>query len=349
MTVSNADSINTLWRWIASDRDAAAFMQGKPDQWGTRINPNYRGMDLDIDRFPRNDLYCADISPDQPKLCEFDAHPYAADDHDAARSASRGDTLGRLYDPAANPPSFKKVPPQPVGQQGILAITDAATAARYGLPTAQLKNAAGQFVAADPASMRAAVGQMKRATGSTVLRPNPAGTAATAYPLTTVSYAATVPTKITKAEAAAYEKFIEYAVGAGQTLGTQEGDLPPGYAPLPQALRSEALSVAADIVKRQAAGPVVEPASITESAPPNSQVLSGAPVSVPIAPVQIGAVSPAGGGLPQGTPIGAVISAAQALLASVGTSRFGPAGALALGLAALISGPVLLRIGAGHA
>jgi hypothetical protein len=198
--------------------------------------------------------------------------------------------------------------------------------------------------------MQAAIGQMSRVADSTVLRPNPAGKAKAAYPLTTLSYAATVPTKLTKASALAYKKFIEYAVGDGQTLGLQEGDLPPGYAPLPLPLRAQALAVATDIVKRQAAGPLPTDSTstpVTAGGGGTTPAVEGLAPALP--PAIVAPLSGAAGGVPQGTPLGAVITAAQALLASVGTSRFGPAGALVLGLAALVSGPVLLRVGTRYA
>ena len=38
---SGADAIRQVWRWMLADTTAAAFLDGKPDQWGMRINPYY--------------------------------------------------------------------------------------------------------------------------------------------------------------------------------------------------------------------------------------------------------------------------------------------------------------------
>ena len=38
---SSADAITQVWKWIESDKDAAAFLAGTPDQWGMGVNPYY--------------------------------------------------------------------------------------------------------------------------------------------------------------------------------------------------------------------------------------------------------------------------------------------------------------------
>lgn len=38
---ASADAISQVWKWIESDKDAAAFLAGTPDQWGMGVNPYY--------------------------------------------------------------------------------------------------------------------------------------------------------------------------------------------------------------------------------------------------------------------------------------------------------------------
>ena len=128
----------------------------------------------------------------------------------------------------------------PIGKRSALAITDAATAARYQLPTASLCDSAGKHcVAATSASLRAAATQFEEGTVDGVLEPGAADYADGAYPLTLPVYAAVRPT-LTQTERNAYADAFTYIVGAGQEPGFTAGDLPPGYAPLTKALVARA-------------------------------------------------------------------------------------------------------------
>ena len=253
-----ADATQALWNWVAQDPAAREFLSGVPDNAGKygnpsfsgmTVNPNYKAMALPIDSFPKSDPYCQTF-PDHPNnpLCIQDKHPYATDMHGAARAAGRGDSLARTsWDPTATPPAYKKDPPQPAGQQALLAVTDTATAARYGLVTANLLNAAGQFVAPTTASLLAGEAAMKPSGVNGVLETNPATTAKGAYPLTLLCYAATVPAKLTATAGRDYAALLRYAAGAGQVPGLTQGTLPAGYAPLPSALRRQTLASASTI------------------------------------------------------------------------------------------------------
>ena len=72
-----------------------------------------------------------------------------------------------------------------------------------------------------------------------------------AYPLVQLTYGATAQTSLTQPEANDYAKLIRYGVGAGQVTGNDPGQLPFGYAPLPQNLRDQALFAAAIIESRK--------------------------------------------------------------------------------------------------
>ncbi|MEU9085685.1 hypothetical protein [Streptomyces sp. NPDC048357] len=244
-----ADTTRQLWEWIGQDAAAREFLSGVPDNAGTHgdrayagmaVNPHYKDLALPLDSFPKSDPYCQpfDDRPSFP-LCIQDKHPYASDMHAAARAASRGDTLARTsWDATATPPAYKKDPPQPAGARAVLAVTDTATADRYGLVRAELLNAAGRFVGPEPAGLIAAAGARKAGPDG-VSSPDPAAKDPAAYPLTVLTYAATVPADLTEAEGKDYGSLLAYAAGPGQTPGVAAGTLPHGYAPLPEALRAQ--------------------------------------------------------------------------------------------------------------
>jgi hypothetical protein len=166
--------------------------------------------------------------------------------HDAGRSASRGDSQARNLEIASNgAPTPTKIPRQAPGQRALLAVVDAATATRYGLPTAALRNAAGQFVTPTTASMQAGVAAMKPSAVPSVLASDPVATDPAAYPLTALSYAVASPSALDAAAGKDYAAFLRYAAGPGQQPGIAPGQLPPGMAPLPDGLRAQTVAAAA--------------------------------------------------------------------------------------------------------
>jgi hypothetical protein len=245
-----SDANRQLWQYVDSDKDARAFVAGKADPWGMRINPAYKGMSLDREDFPRSDSHCQSFGDGRPDLCTLDYLAFAADMHEAGRGAARGDTLARiLWDPAASPPSWKKSPPQLSGQRAVLALVDTAGAARYQLPLASLENAAGKFVAPTSASLTAGLAAMKPSGTPGVLSPDPGAKDPKAYPLTTVTYGVTAPHLIPEDQRKPYAGFVTFAATDGQKPGIEPGDLPEGYVPLSPALRKQALATAALIAK----------------------------------------------------------------------------------------------------
>ncbi|WP_233573704.1 hypothetical protein [Amycolatopsis panacis] len=242
------DQTAVLWSWINADPDARAFLDGKPDKWGMTVNPHYKGMTLPVSTFPKSDLSCFGAA--LTETCALERHPLANDMHDAARAASRGDSLGKEPTNLRNPDGTKNlasVSRDPVGARRLIAITDTATAVRYGLPMAKLRNSSGAYVAPTADALLAGVAAMKDSGVDGVKVPNPTSTAAAAYPLTNISYAATAPSALDTAAGADYANFIRYAVGDGQTPGIEPGQLPDGYVPLPDDLRRQARDAATKI------------------------------------------------------------------------------------------------------
>ncbi|MGW1532495.1 hypothetical protein [Streptomyces aureus] len=259
-SLGHSDSARALWQWILADKDARSFLAGDPDAWGTKVNPYYSttasknptGFAFDpanADDYPKSDPWCT-VPPGTDatvKQCMTDFHPYVEDMHSGALHTRRADTLWKSsWDALANPPAFKSPGPQTVGSRFVITVTDAASAARYGLQTARLRNTAGKFVGPADSSLTAAAGG---ATGTGAPEITPATADATgAYPLAQLVYAAVRPAGIDTAARKDYAALLRYAAGDGQTSGADPGLLPAGYAPLPAALRTRATKAADALV-----------------------------------------------------------------------------------------------------
>ncbi|MEV6005966.1 hypothetical protein AB0M29_04100 [Streptomyces sp. NPDC051976] len=259
-----SDSAWRLWDWIDKDPAAREFLNGVADNAGRygdhsfsgmTVNPSYKGIKLPVSDYPKSDPFCQQFAdhPDNP-LCVQDKHPYASDMHTGARAVARGDTLARTtWDNTTIPPAYKKNPPQTAGQRAVLAVTDTATASRYGLVTAKLQNASGHFVAPTTASLLAGQAAMKPGGVGGTLNTDPRALGAGVYPLTLLTYAATVPEQLGKAEGQDFATLLRYVAGTGQQPGVAAGTLPDGYAPLPANLRQQTRDVATAIANRAGA------------------------------------------------------------------------------------------------
>ncbi|MFE7777769.1 hypothetical protein ACFU5O_28495 [Streptomyces sp. NPDC057445] len=371
-----SDAAWQLWNWVNQDPAAREFLNGTADNQGRhgsaafsgmKVNPHYRNVKLPRHDFPKSDPFCQqfDDHPDHP-LCIQDKHPYAGDMHAAARAAARGDTLARAtWDNTATPPGYKKNSPQPTGRRAVLALTDTATASRYGLVTAKLRNAAGRFVAPDTPGLLAGQAAMKPTGVAGVVAADPAATAGGAYPLALLTYAATVPEQLTEQEGQDYAALLRYAAGAGQQPGVAAGTLPEGYAPLPQSLRARTRA-AADAIESRAGGSPAGPGpggaqgGSTAGAGPETSggaAAGGADASGGGTAAGGRSDGPAGGdgaspsttARPSGSPSAAAPAASDGPLPrtpawALGAVRYALLIALVVGLAAAAGGPLLPRV-----
>ncbi|MGH3549115.1 MAG: hypothetical protein ACRDQU_13595 [Pseudonocardiaceae bacterium] len=370
--LGSADVTSLLWSWVIADPDARAFLAGKPDPFGMVINPLEENLSLPKSTFPRNDQSCTDLvdglSGIKYGICTLDVHPFANDMHTAGRAASRGDSLAQKNVVLQGQITPKKVDRQNPGQRALLAVVDTATAARYGLPTAALCNAAGQqCVTPTTASLRAGEAAMKPSAVPGVLAGNPGPTDPAAYPLAALSYAVAEPSTLDAAAAKDYATFIRYAAGPGQRPGLEPGQLPPGMAPLPDALRAQAIAAAAAI---EAAGRT-SPGSPTQPTLPgdvpggaiSSLGGSNAPPSSGTTTTNTGGgPSAPGAGIPPSAPGSPAPTAPNLVQQSVAKARRTPAlpapavgallltilisGALAATSSPILQSPVVLRFGA---
>jgi len=341
------DANRAVWEWIKSDPDARAFIAGRKDPWGTHVNTFYKGMDLDRMDFPRADPDCVTFSNGQAPLCALDHLAYANDFHAAARGAIRGQTLQNdTWDSSASPPRYKANPAQAPGERAVLALVDTATAARFKLTMASLKNASGAYVKPTNAGLSAALGAMKDGPVAGVLESNPGARTAGAYPLTEVTYALTAPRQLDADKAKDYAGFIRYVAGAGQVPGIAPGQLPEGYLPLPANLKKQANSVAALVAKQGGPAPSTDPgdgpAGPTDPSDDPGDVTPPAPGVGPIAGPGPSVQSPVT------TPPADVVtpSAVQTTSLKPAATRFALIGAALLAVLAALARPAVAGVGA---
>ncbi|WP_382306405.1 hypothetical protein [Herbiconiux sp. UC225_62] len=304
------DGAWAMWSYVIADPEARAFLNGEPDPWQMIVNPwsrlasddNPTGTTYPLDNFPRADPI------EQPAVPGPDGagpvnlvtwRPYTNTLDQSANLTLRGD--GQLlggWDISATPPKYGKAARNVPGLQSVLGLTDTAAAAKYQVYTAALLNPAGQFVQPDADTLTAAAAAMTADPAQPQVygfdpTSESAHAATNAYPLAMPVYAAVNPAMADADDSQPndegpgelrgdYANFIEYAVTSGQEPGTGLGQLPAGYAPLPQGWRNQALSAAATIqAGPQKAQPTPRPTAPPKTAAPPAAAPAAAPPAVP--------------------------------------------------------------------
>jgi hypothetical protein len=276
-----SDGATALWTYVTADPAAAAFLAGQPDEYGMIVNPyssteaatNLTGTALALPRddFPKADpiVQPSDGIADPINLVTW--RPYTNDYQTTGNLVlnGNGQVLGG-WDPLSVPKKYSKTARSLPGVQRVLGLTDTAAAARYQVYTAALLNPAGEYVTPTVESLSAGAAAMTAsATQSQVYGFDPGSSTAQgakqAYPLTVPVYAAASPTMADADVRAAYADFIRYAVTDGQKPGTEPGQLPDGYAPIPAGWKAQALAAAT--VLESPSAPVATPAPVAASAP----------------------------------------------------------------------------------
>lgn len=348
VTGGNSALARQVWNWVLADPVAAEWLKnGKAADTLMVLNENYRPIFADgrsPENFPKAETRCVKAPSGDNTWCTLDSRPYLGTLQDAAAQTLRGDAKPKnVWDPNALPPAFKVAPPQPIGQRFALSITDAASAARYGLVTAKLRNRHGDLVAPTSQSLLAATAAMKAGPVAGVLTPDPGRSVDGAYPLTMLTYAA-VNTAQAQAARTDYAQLLRYAAGKGQVSGTLRGQLPAGYVPLPAELRAQTVTVAGQVAKaRPTKPPAAPPKGGTSGASPPAGGSTDPPPGVPnsgAGPVPVATPSTPGGPQPSIAPV-ALITTGDA----VGPMRFALLAVLGLGLLGAIAGPIVLAIG----
>ncbi|MCW2854415.1 MAG: hypothetical protein JWR52_30 [Marmoricola sp.] len=164
---------------------------------------------------------------------------------------------------------------QSTGSLGLMAVSDAGTAARFQLATANLCDSAGTHcVGANATSLRKAAERFTTTGHGDLLGPAAtADYADGAYPLTVPVYGVVAPS-LDLTDRRSYASAFDYLVNTGQRPGYRVGNLPPGYAPLTANLRSIA---ATGIAALRAVHPPSKPLppSMAGNGPSSSGGVSG--------------------------------------------------------------------------
>jgi len=293
--LGRSDTAWLVWEYILADADAAAFLDGKPDPWGMVVNPYYS---TDQSTNPTGEalaMPAADFPKADPSEFAGSANlgyadvvnlitwrPYSSSLDQSGYLVLRGDpmTLGS-WSPYIVPPKYTRADRGLVGLQRVIGLTDTSAAERYQIVQASLRNPAGAFVAPTTEAMLAAAAAMSSNSDQPQVvgfaQTSPAAqAAASAYPLTVPVYAAANPLMEDAAVRADYAAFISYAAAKGQEPGNDDGQLPPGYAPIPSSWGKQA----------QAA------ALLIKNGPPSSQPPGTTPAPTP-SPTSTPATTPA--------------------------------------------------------
>ncbi len=305
MTSRNSDAARQVWEWVLADPEARTWLDGAADQWGMKVNPVYATKkeanssgsafgDPPPDSLPKSDPYCYQAPPiargssslTPPLLCGTDWLPYAGGMREAARRTRAADD-GARTDLDVNAESADKVyrpdGPLTLGSRTILSLTDTASAAQYGVQAAHLSRAGDNrpdrtFVAPDTAGLTAGAESMAAKDEPAVLEPALQTAKANAYPLTALSYAAVAPLSLDEKARKEYAAFVDYATGPGQVAGRDIGQLPQGYAPLPEKLRAQGAAAAKTIRELK---PPAAATTTTEPAPTTSTSAVPSPTPAP--------------------------------------------------------------------
>lgn len=355
-----SDLAYAMWQYVLSDESARSWLAGTPDEYGMIVNPYYstnaevnpNGVPLELptDTFPKADpITKPDTTESDPAngtgpINLVTWRPYTSSFSDSAYHVLRADgmLLGG-WDKFSTPPKFGKSVRELFGSQKVIGVATTPSAELYQTVTASLLNPAGQYVqptrealmaasaamtpsAAQPAVMEYALG------GST------AKGATTAYPLTLPVYAALNPTQTDAALRSVYANLIRFAASEGQKPGTNIGELPPGYAPLPSSWVAQALA-SADIIEK-GAFPVapVAPATTTTSTATAPTTSYGSPIAAQGSPTV--ASDPAVSGQSAGALSGGVTADDPEIGPAAAAI---PAGVLS-GLAAALGVPLVTRL-----
>jgi hypothetical protein len=291
LSLSNSsDIIRQLTDWIARDSDAMAFIKGKPDPWGMKVNPSYRKFDLPTAEWPLLDTYvpetgseCWQANP--PTYLNLLAAPVTTI---AKISTALLDGWPNLQtrcdtDASTTPHTYKlgRGDRQSYGARFILGVVSLGDAARYGLRTAALEARAGSYVAPTDRSLSAALKLSKQEDklGPFVLDQADVRKSRTAYPGTIVVYTAARLQNLEQDDADKVAQFIRVSTSEGQRPGSGNGELAEGFLPIrktgvtaPYYDSAQDVADAVEAQKKPAGKPTDEPSDSGGGTPDDSTI-----------------------------------------------------------------------------
>jgi hypothetical protein len=236
-----SDVMQALTSYIAQDKDAMAFVNGKADPWGMKVNPSYKKIKLPVSLWPLLDDF---VAPSAQECYQQNPAPYFT--QIAAPVTSLRKIAEAVLDAwpnvqtkcdratSSDPWKIGRIDRQGVGTRFMLGLVSTGDAERLGLTQASLETAGRTYVAPTPASMAKAI---------RLAEPSKSGdepftldmrkvVKAKAYPGTMIVYTAARTANLPKDDAAKVSEFIKVSTTEGQKAGYGNGDLPPGYLPI---------------------------------------------------------------------------------------------------------------------
>ncbi len=287
--IENTDVAHELTRWLAEDPEAAAFLAGRPDERGMKVNPTFATTTYPAAELALNDPHPFTVKQYQPVRLEQVAK-------NLVRRLTPSIATFTVEAPAGKPSSD----PVPFGQRALIGFVDLGSARAYDLPVAALRNAAGEYVVPTRASLAASAATMTTTTAGTQQMDH-AAAGPDAYPLAVVNSAAVPTTGLDRARAGKLADLLTTITTTGQEPGPFVGQLPDGYAPLDGAQRARAATAISALRAQAGAPPAPAPQRPGAGAPRGGG--GGAPrdgAGLPGAPGS-GPSGPGGPGGPGGT------------------------------------------------
>jgi hypothetical protein len=219
-----------------------------------------------LDVFPKDDGSLLPFETSQANgLTRFDTiqfAPYAPDYLSAARQAFRGDPNSKTYwdstklQDDGSLGAWVSTGVQDAGARFMLAVTDSANAARYGLTTAGITPANSSTpVTSTATAMNAALTALAPTTLDSVRQVDPAKVGAGGYPLTMITYAGVNLSKSTSTSRQTIANMLQQVGTTGQVSGTAIGELPVGYLPLTSQLADQTKATAQTVLTWSAPTP----------------------------------------------------------------------------------------------
>ncbi|WP_193611391.1 hypothetical protein [Nocardioides lijunqiniae] len=237
----SSDVVEQVTDYIAHDKEAMAFVNGKPDTWGMRVNPAYKRIKLPTSTWPLLDSYI----PKTENTCRQENPGVYFTQLAAPVTTLRKIAEALLdawpnvqtrcdYDAATKTYKLGRVDRQSYGSRFMLGIVSLGDAERFGLRSAALQTKPGRYVAPTEGSIAAAVSLTEQdgKLGPFVLDQKDVRGSARAYPGAMVVYTAARLRGMDEEDAAKVAQFIRVSTSEGQRAGTGNGELPEGYLPI---------------------------------------------------------------------------------------------------------------------
>jgi hypothetical protein len=288
----SSDVIQQLTDYIAHDKKAMAFINGKPDPWGMVVNPAYKKIAMPTPEWPLLDTYV----PQTQNVCR-QKNPGVYFSQLAAPVSTMSTIATALLDSWPNvqtrcdfdvsTQSYKlgRIDPESYGSRFMLGVVSLGDAARYGLRSAALETKPGTYVAPDDSALAAAVKLAKQSKPGQPFTMDMGALrrSGKAYPGSMIVYTAAKLSGLDKADATKVAQFMKVSSTQGQKRGSGNGELPQGFLPIVNHGVTKPLYASAQLVSREVAA--------QKPAPPTGHHGPSGPSGPPHPPVTTGHTS----------------------------------------------------------